>query len=231
MRDGVIDLLPRSQVAPSAAQRMMESTAIVRIYESVLWRRSPWIALMMGIGFEDEQAWILKNLALTPWANVLDLACGPGIYTRSIARVVPAGHVVGLDLSIPMLSYATARAKREGVGNIVWVHGDASDLPIADGRLAGVNCGGALHLFPDLQRVLGEVVRVLEPGGRFTCAMAGRVSGARGDRYARFCRRIGIQPRTEEELRGALHDAGLDDVQAQAFRGSWLLASARKGVG
>src|SRR6266851_7226571 len=90
----------------SLAQRAMESDAIVRVYESRLWRRSLIATLALGISFEREQELIGRAARLSPGDALLDLACGPGIYTRPFARQVAPGLVVGLDLSPAMLRHA-----------------------------------------------------------------------------------------------------------------------------
>ena len=113
--DGVIDLLPAATQKPGYAQRTMEWPWLVRLYESWWWRRSPLIAAALGCTFEQEQDYVLRSLALQPEARILALACGPGIYTRPIARAVPQGVALGLDISWPMLSYAAARAREESI--------------------------------------------------------------------------------------------------------------------
>ena len=112
--DGVVDLLPGTSMRRSLAQMSMEAEPIVRIYESRLWRRGPHVAFALGISFQHEQELIVRAAELKGAETILDLACGPGIYARPFAREVRAGHVVGLDLSLPMLRYASRRAREEG---------------------------------------------------------------------------------------------------------------------
>ena len=86
--------------------------------------------------------------------------------------------VVGLDLSLPMLRTAVRLAREERMSNLLFLHGSALDLPLADDRFDAVNCCGALHLFPDVSRALFEIHRVLVPGGcRFTVAAFRRGEG------------------------------------------------------
>jgi ubiquinone/menaquinone biosynthesis C-methylase UbiE len=146
-------------------------------------------------------------------ATVLDLACGPGIYSRPLARRLPTGTVVGLDLSLPMLRTAVRLAREEGVGNLLFLHGNALDLPFADDRFDAVNCCGALHLFPDVSRALSEVHRVLVPGGRFTVAAFRRGEGTISNQVNVLRRRVtGVDAFTSGELERRLRGAGFDDV-------------------
>jgi len=183
---------------------------MVQVYESGLWRRSPLLAALFGIGFEREYALVARAAELAPGQLVLDLACGPGIYARRLARAVPGGTVVGLDLSRPMLVYAARRSSQEAFDNVVWVRGDALDLPFQDAQFDVVNCAGAIHLFPDVPAVLDEVERVLKPGGCFTVVAIRRGESAGARLRARVQRRlVGIDAFSEVELSSRLAGAGL----------------------
>jgi SAM-dependent methyltransferase len=228
IRADVVDLLPPATQKPSYAQRTMEWPPLVRIYESRWWRRSPLAAAAFGCTFEEEQAHVLRSLALRAEARVLDLACGPGIYTRPIARAVPGGVAIGLDISGPMLSYATARSREESIGNIVWLRASASEIPVADASLDGVSCCGALHLFPDLPRVLSEILRVLKPGGRFALGMSRRLGGLLGDMEMVATTWSGLTARSGDELRSLLEGAGFGNVQMHHSRRVWQIASAAR---
>ena len=227
--EGVIDLITDESGERPPAQRLMESNAIIRIYESRLWRRSPYVALLLGISFTREQQLILRAAELASAERVLDLACGPGIYTRYFARKVSAGSVMGLDLSLPMLRYASRRAHQEQVENVLWIHGTALELPFPPEHFDVVNCCGALHLFPDVTRALAEVWRVLKPAGRFTVATFRRGEGRFAAARASARRRLsGLDAFSASDLESRLHRAGLRDVQFHHARRAWLIASARK---
>jgi SAM-dependent methyltransferase len=208
--------------ARGLGQRLMESPAIVAIYESRLWRRNPIVEAAMGISFADELERIAEAAHIDTAARVLDLACGPGIYARRFARRLPAGRVVGLDLSRPMLAHAQRRRRDEALGNFDLVRGSALHLPFAAARFDVVNCCGALHLFPDVPQALAEVRRVLAPGGRFTAA----VIRAGGGRAARLRRLLGVHAFTRDALTRLLEAAGLADVSILHERRQWMLAAA-----
>ncbi len=229
MVDGVIDMLPGAEHRPSRGQRTMEWPPLVRIYESRLWRRNPIVERRMGISFEDEYASIAKVGGFTDAERVLDLACGPGIYARRFARAAPQGVVVGLDLSPPMLAYAARQREKEGIGNLVLVHGSAEELPFAAEYFDAANCCGALHLFPDLPRALAEVTRVLRPGSRFTAAVfRHQETGLRARASEVLNRFLGLQPFTPRSLEEFFARAGLSDFEVLHPGAIWLVASARK---
>ena len=227
--EGFVDLLPEARGRRTLAQITMEWPPLLRIYESTWWRRSPVVARAMGIDFEGEFSLVTDAARLEPGQRVLDLASGPGIYARPLAAAVFPGTVVGLDLSIPMLRLAVEKARDEGVSNLLLVHGDAMELPFEADRFDVVNCCGALHLFPDVDHVLGEVVRVLGPDGRFTVAAFRRRAGATADRLTRLQRRVhGINAFSPEALTAALEKAGLVDPRCHHAAGNWLIMSATK---
>jgi len=94
----------------------------------------------------------------------IDLACGPGTFTRPLAARVR--HAIGADLTPAMVEKARAEAARDGITNIEFVCADGYALPFADGAAGIVSCGYAFHHMTDPARALEEMARVLQPGGR-----------------------------------------------------------------
>jgi ubiquinone/menaquinone biosynthesis C-methylase UbiE len=94
----------------------------------------------------------------------IDLACGPGTYTRPLAARVR--RAIGVDLTAAMVEKARAEAARDGVTNIEFACADLYALPFADGVAGIVSCGYAIHHFTDPAKALAEMARVLQPGGR-----------------------------------------------------------------
>jgi ubiquinone/menaquinone biosynthesis C-methylase UbiE len=95
----------------------------------------------------------------------IDLACGPGTFTRPLAARV--GRAVGADLTPAMVEKARDEAARDGITNIEFVCADVYSLPFADGVAGIVSCGYAFHHMTDAGRALAEMARLLQPGGRF----------------------------------------------------------------
>jgi SAM-dependent methyltransferase len=229
IRSGVIDLLPESGPKRSLSQVFLEWRPFIRIYEGRFWRKSPLLKGLLGISFERETEVILHVLDLQGNEILLDLACGPGIHTRSLAHRLKHGSVVGLDLSLPMLNYASGRIQREGIDNIWLIHQDASQLPFAENEFDAVNCCGAIHLFADLTCALGEIKRVLKPGGRFIAFTFRKQAGRYAALLASLCQRLsGVNAFGPDELALHLKNAGLKDIRCRHARGIGLLMSAFK---
>jgi ubiquinone/menaquinone biosynthesis C-methylase UbiE len=94
----------------------------------------------------------------------IDLACGPGTFTRPLAA--RAGRAIGADLTPAMVEKARSEAARDGIANVEFVCADIYALPFADGAAGIVSCGYAFHHMTDPPRALKEMARVLQPGGR-----------------------------------------------------------------
>jgi ubiquinone/menaquinone biosynthesis C-methylase UbiE len=181
-----------------------------------------------GISFDSEYALIAGALQLETGTRILDLACGPGMYTRRFAQRRPDAVVVCMDLSSPMLRYALRRTGEERLSNVALVRGDALAFPFGGGLFDAVNCCGALHLFPDVDWVLREIRRVLRDQGRLTIAAFrrgdGAVARARADRRRRL---YGIDSFTPPGLMQRLEAAGFVGARCLHAAGIWLIVSAR----
>jgi len=166
IRDGILDMLgDDAGEVITPFQRIMQSPLVVSIYESI-WRKLGYF-IASSRSFRKELATVLLLHRDKDSSRVLDLACGPGVFTRPLARQ-SSGVVVGLDLSRPMLRHARKVISRTALRNVVLVRGSAFRLPFADGVFTYVNCCGALHLFNNPDQALAEIRRVLIPGG-FMC--------------------------------------------------------------
>jgi ubiquinone/menaquinone biosynthesis C-methylase UbiE len=76
-------------------------------------------------------------------------------------------HVIASDVTDEMLAEARKLAQAKGFANMETANADAEALPFGDGRFDLVTCRIAPHHFPDIPMFVGEVWRVLKPGGTF----------------------------------------------------------------
>jgi SAM-dependent methyltransferase len=224
---GYLDLLgERDPTGSHPGQRLMRSRALPLVYER-LWRPLGARLLMgaVGPGTADEHRIALEMLRISPGDRVLDVGCGPGNFSRDFARAAGEGLVVGIDASATMLATAV---RRGGGGNLAYLRGDAAALPFADASFDAVCCFAALYLIERPLRAVGEVARVLAPGGR----LALLASCNRGPLPPRVLGTVtyalaGARLFGRDELTGALADLGLVDVE-QHVAGLGQFVSARK---
>jgi SAM-dependent methyltransferase len=98
-----------------------------------------------------------------PEASWLEVACGPAAISRALAPRV--GRVQGVDLTPAMVEKATEEAAAAGLDNAEFSVGDATSLEFADGSFDGAVTRFSLHHIPAPWRVVGEMARVVRPGG------------------------------------------------------------------
>lgn len=120
------------------------------------------------------QAWLgsatqtLLDLArIGPGHYVLDVAAGAGEPALSTAeRVGPSGYVLATDISSNILEYARQAAAERGLSSIIETRVmDGENLELPDGGFDAVISRVGLIYFPDQQRALSEMRRVLKTGG------------------------------------------------------------------
>lgn len=106
-----------------------------------------------------------------PGERVLDVGCGCGATTLALAKNVgPKGHVMGVDLSAPMLSRAGERVRAAGHAQVELVNADAQELALARDRDLVFSRFGVMF-FRDTERAFANLRSALRPGGRmvFVC--------------------------------------------------------------
>lgn len=96
--------------------------------------------------------------------RAVDLACGTGALAMAFAPRVR--WIYGLDLTPAMLAVAQRTARDANVRNVTFTIGNAQQIPFPDGSFDLALSSYALHHVPDAARVIGEMSRVLKPGGR-----------------------------------------------------------------
>jgi ubiquinone/menaquinone biosynthesis C-methylase UbiE len=168
LSSGFLELLGGDLESTGPAQDLMTTGLVPSIYERY-WRPALARAAkgITGPGMAEEARIARLLLGLGRGDSVLDVACGPGNFSREFARVVgPDGLVVGIDASRTMLGRGEADRRVAGLDNLAFVRGDATRLPFRDRTFDGVCCFAALHLFAEPLAGLDEMRRVLAPGGR-----------------------------------------------------------------
>lgn len=110
----------------------------------------------------------VRLLGVAPGERVLDVGCGSGAVTRTLAqRVAPGGRAVGVDTSPALLKVARELAEEAGLGGVMELkEGDCRALPFPDASFDAVLAATTLAHVPQAERALSEMVRVTRPGGR-----------------------------------------------------------------
>src|SRR6266850_7042219 len=161
--------LVREQVGPSPAaaqdQRRLQATLAGRRTKSQEFFSSSagqWDRLRDDLYGERFHLGALAAFAQRDWV-LGDLGCGTGETSATLAPFVR--HVIAVDASAAMLQ--AARRRLQPFDNVELRRGDLEALPIDDAKLDAATLMLVLHYVPEPERALGEVARVLKPGGRF----------------------------------------------------------------
>jgi SAM-dependent methyltransferase len=214
--EGYLDALGGSTPASTGrTQDLMLSAAVPAVYER--WWRPAWGRLAVGaFGPSPAQEHRLAEqlLELRPGDGVLDVACGPGNFTRGFGRAVgPAGLALGVAASPSMLRRAvhdTPEAVRDTVG---FLAADATALPFRDASFDAVCCFLALHLMGDPGKALDEMVRVLTPGGRLALFTTSGLRSVPGRLLGGLvARQAGMRVFDRDEVAAGVRRRGLTDV-------------------
>ena len=121
----------------------------------------------------------------------LDVATGTGDFALCIAMHRSASRVVGLDYAPEMLALARRKAGRGSAGRrAAFVVGDAHVLPFPDGHFICATVGFGIRNFVDVPGALGEMARVVQPGGRVVTLEIVRMSGLWSGPFALYFRHV-----------------------------------------
>jgi ubiquinone/menaquinone biosynthesis C-methylase UbiE len=108
---------------------------------------------------------LVRRLLLNPDFTVLELGPGPGYFSPAVARAVPQGKLLLVEVQKEMLDMAKGRIDAQSVVNVEYRQGDALSLPADDASFDVAFLVAVLGEVPDRTRALQELHRFLRPGG------------------------------------------------------------------
>jgi len=126
-----------------------------------------WAEAGRGEGMEEDH-WPITRPALEMMQigrdeNILDVGCGAGWLSRTLARGVPEGRVVGMDISNEMIRHA--RAASAELDNLIFVVGQVDEIPWESNFFTRAISVESAYYWPDPGKGLREIHRVLREGG------------------------------------------------------------------
>ncbi len=108
----------------------------------------------------------VKMLRSVHPTRILDIATGTGDFALESLVLKPT-QIVGLDISSGMLEHGRVKMKKKGVDHIITMQqGDSEDIPYEDNYFDGLTVGFGVRNFENLEKGLGEMLRVVRPGGK-----------------------------------------------------------------
>ncbi|HET6169035.1 MAG TPA: class I SAM-dependent methyltransferase [Terracidiphilus sp.] len=147
-------------IEPSISQKLRMEAALTQTWDAQAYGQN-------GAFVHELAGGVLEWLDAQPGEHILDLGCGDGQLTQ---RIAATGAIMrGVDASPEMVASARSRG-------IMADEASAEAIPYASGSFDAVCSNAALHWMRDQDAVLGEVRRVLKPGGRFVAEMGGHTA-------------------------------------------------------
>lgn len=184
----------------------------------------------MNAGHSAMTDWGLQQIEVPPDATILDVGCGGGRTVQKLATMAPRGKVFGIDYS--RASVAVSRdtnAQQIASGQVQIDQGSVAALPFPDGAFNVVTAVETHYYWPDLPANVGEIHRVLKPGGSFALIAETYRGGPLRLLYGLIMPLLGAAFLSDDEHRQLLNDAGFIDVSTTHQKGkNWILATGRR---
>ncbi|WP_240788715.1 class I SAM-dependent methyltransferase [Ramlibacter henchirensis] len=157
---------PGYEVVPRSADGIGKSFMGREIAGVMGWQGAAWLE-REDRERQERSDLLLRELNLAPGLQVADIGAGTGYHARRIARLVaPGGTVHAVDVQPQMLEQLQARARREGIANIVPVLASERDSRLAPSSIDLALLVDVYHELEYPVEVMASVVRALRPGGR-----------------------------------------------------------------
>src|SRR5215218_11404640 len=150
--------------------------------------------------------WAVQLLDVQPADRVIELGCGPGVAIAALATRAIRGLAVGVDHSQVMIGQARRRNRAAiRAGRVRLIHTPVQRLSISDGPFDAALAVNTVGMWPDPIARLGELARLLRPGGRIALVSQPRCPGATAATSAAAA----------NELAGLLTEAGFQHLRTE----------------
>ena len=116
--------------------------------------------------FQYTQELAIAKLKLKSDAQVLDVGCGTGYAVLRLASLLSEGKACGIDVSTEMVAKASAKVPNVLLQRVEFVQANSDCIPYAENQFSHVLCTNSFHHYPEPIHCLGEMRRVLKPGGQ-----------------------------------------------------------------
>jgi ubiquinone/menaquinone biosynthesis C-methylase UbiE len=132
------------------------------------WAERLWVNSPLRFLIQQVEARFLKNLRdLQPGSRCLEIGCGHGAGAQVIIRAFRPVRLDALDFDPTMIRLALRRQPDWTMDRLVFLVGDAQQLPYADASMDAVFNFGIIHHLEDWEQGIREIARVLKNGGGF----------------------------------------------------------------
>ena len=154
-----------TKVKPYGKQDSTKKEEVAEMFNNIS-KRYDFLNHFLSLGID--KIWrkkAIRMLAPDQPKIILDIATGTGDFAIAALKLKPT-RVVGLDLSEGMLQVGREKMKKKKLDSIIeMIQGDSEHLPFETGHFDAFTVGFGVRNFENLEKGLGEMLRVLKPGG------------------------------------------------------------------
>ena len=207
----------------------MQSDDVLYGNDAITFLEALWGEGYLSPGGPEEVARLLDGVDLSG-KTVVDIGCGAGGITLSLARDYGAGRVIGLDVEEPVCALSRKRAAEAGLADRVEIlQVEPGPMPLPDGSMDIVFSKDSIVHIPDKESLARDAFRVLKPGGMFVASdwlisHDGEPSPEMADYIAKEALNFGMA--SPDRYRKALQAAGFVDISLRN-RNPWYREIAR----
>ena len=183
----------------------------------------------------NSAAYLLQYLK--PSMKILDIGCGPGTLTLSLAAHVPSGNIIGIDHSAAVIETAQSllSSASSPPTNIFFQTGDIYALEFPEGTFDVVHAHQVLQHLSRPVEAMREMMRVTKPGGlvavresdskSFTWFPASPLLSRWHNLHEKLARNAGGEPDAGRRLHVWAYEAGFQPKQVKCSASAWCFAS------
>lgn len=158
-------MLPTT-VAPARSSNVEPSPSPDSLFEHVAWLYTFCRERLFRDDTERMIAALWNGRSPSRGTKVVELGCGPGFYSRKLARRFPDIVVTGVDRSRNQIRAARERAAAEKIANCAFERVNALALTVPDASFDVLISSRIFTVLSDHERAVSEMFRVLKSGGR-----------------------------------------------------------------
>lgn len=164
--DDIIDFIPEetqeyidryAKRAKRYEKLFKKPSILVRLLDKIIW----------GIKHEGYSSRVVDFIPKNFEGILLDVPVGTGILTLDKYKQLPRATIIVVDYSFNMINFAKKRFIENTIKNVIYLHADVGKLPLGDQTIDGVISMNGYHTFPDKDKAMEEIARVLKPKGQF----------------------------------------------------------------
>jgi demethylmenaquinone methyltransferase/2-methoxy-6-polyprenyl-1,4-benzoquinol methylase len=155
-----------TKVTPYKASDKSKKEQVADMFDNIS-HRYDFLNHFLSLGID--KSWRRKAVKMIASGNpkkILDIATGTGDFAIASLKLKP-NEIIGVDISNGMLDMGREKMKKKGYDKvIILTYGDSESMPFETDSFDAITVGFGVRNFENLEKGLGEMLRVLKPGGK-----------------------------------------------------------------